>query len=192
MGQADIALNDTGIQQAGRVASFLACNIEASALYSSNLKRASETAAIISKATGLEPVFDARLREVDAGTWSGHSMAAVKDDDETARRWLLWRNGAEITEHGGETYMQLQNRALESIDDIIKKHPGRSVIVVTHGGVIRVILSFILKCSISTIEEEKKIPPASVTAIKWTGADGFKVLETGVLPENTRDHAGNL
>jgi probable phosphoglycerate mutase len=133
-GQADPALNDTGRRQAESLSGLLVGR-GISAIYSSDLRRASETARLVAGRLGLEVVEDAHLREIDVGSWSGLTRADVelRFPDGFAR----WRSG-EIG-HDGETREQLTERVVAELHRIACAHPGETVLVVSHGGAIRAV-----------------------------------------------------
>lgn len=133
-GHADPPLNEAGRSQAAELAERLAGDGIA-AVYSSDLKRASETARVVAARLGLDVVEDAGLREIDVGSWSGLTRAEVEQRfPEGYARWL----GGEIG-HDGETREQLTARVVDAVERIAATHPDGTVLVVTHGGSIRAL-----------------------------------------------------
>jgi broad specificity phosphatase PhoE len=118
-GHADEPLNELGRAQARQLAEELSART-ISAVYSSDLRRASETAEIVAASLGLSVSLDARLREIDVGSWQGICHA-----DLDGRPW------------DGETYDAHRERVVCAILDIARAHPGESVLVVAHGGTLR-------------------------------------------------------
>ncbi len=131
-GQADIELNEAGFAQAQRAAADLS-HIELVAVYSSDLKRAVETARAIADAQGLKVTTDRDLREIDQGEWEGLTV------EEIARRWPdRWGEARHYTTRpGGESPQQVRTRALDAIARIVEANPEGNVVVVSHGGTIR-------------------------------------------------------
>ena len=135
-GHSDRPLTELGRRQAEALSEKLASHTALSAIYSSPLGRAFETASIVGARLGLEPVSDDDLREVDVGGWSGLSRSEVEARYPDAfRRWL---NGGEGWEDG-ETYADMAARVLDALRRIAERHPGQEVLVVSHGGPIRAI-----------------------------------------------------
>jgi broad specificity phosphatase PhoE len=133
-GQADPPLNDTGRRQAAGLADRLAGDGIA-AVYSSDLTRARETARAVAQRLGLGVVEDPALREIDVGSWSGLTRAEVAERfPDGYARWLEGEIG-----HDGETREQLAARAVGAARTIAGRHQGETVLVVTHGGVIRAL-----------------------------------------------------
>jgi broad specificity phosphatase PhoE len=131
-GQADIALNDAGRAQAAKAAVDLS-HVQLTAVYASDLKRASDTAQAIASSQGLEVVTDRDLREIDQGDWEGLTV------DEIARRWPeMWGAARHYTTRpGGESPQQVRARSLAAIERIVAAVPEGDVAVVSHGGTIR-------------------------------------------------------
>lgn len=133
-GHADPPLNETGRRQAAGLADRLAGDGIA-AVYSSDLARARETARAVGHRLGLAVVEDPALREIDVGSWSGLTRAQVAERfPEGYARWLEGEIG-----HDGETREQLAGRVLRAARAIAGRHTGETVLVVTHGGVIRAL-----------------------------------------------------
>ena len=138
-GHADVPLDDTGRAQAVALAPQIAA-MEPSALWSSDLARARETAAVLAEATGLEVRTDPRLREFDAGERSGLTT------DEFAERfpdaYAAWRGG-HITGRlaGAETIEEVAARMVPALREIWDATPsGEVTVVVAHGACLRVSL----------------------------------------------------
>ena len=118
-GHADEPLNDTGRRQASELAARLAGESIA-AVYASDLRRASETAEIVASELALPLGLDARLREIDVGSWQGRTR-----DELDGAAW------------DGETYDRHRFRVVAAVHDIARSHPGERVLVVAHGGTLR-------------------------------------------------------
>ncbi|MGH2778511.1 MAG: histidine phosphatase family protein [Actinomycetota bacterium] len=131
-GQADIPLNDAGRSQASAAAAQLD-GVELSAVYSSDLSRAVDTARPIAEARGLSVEIDPAFREIDQGEWEGLVT------EEIHRRWPdLWGPARHWSQRpGGESPEQVQKRALEGLARVVERHPRGQVAVVSHGGTIR-------------------------------------------------------
>lgn len=131
-GHADIDLNHEGHKQAAAVATELA-HENLVAVYSSDLKRARDTAAAIAGAQGLEVTVDPDLREIDQGEWEGLTT------DEIRERWPdLWGPSRHFKARpGGESPQQVKERSLKALARAVEAHPDGAIAVVSHGGTIR-------------------------------------------------------
>ena len=118
-------------------------------IYSSDSLRAKQTAEAITQFSGHELQFDQRLREKNLGVFEGlTSEEARKRHPEVFR--LFKTAGSKYVIDEGESTQQLQDRALEIVNEIRIKHPEERVLLVTHGGFIRVVMKHSLGLSLET------------------------------------------
>jgi broad specificity phosphatase PhoE len=150
-GQADVPLNGHGRQQAIRIANTLASK-DISAIYSSDLGRAIETAEALARLKGLSVHIDRRLREIHQGDWQGLLVTEIK-----ARYAGLFderiKNPLEIAPPGGETVSQLKKRILLAFNEIIQKYPQETVAVVSHGFALAFVLTHFCQLPIEKVWE---------------------------------------
>ncbi|KAM5576474.1 phosphoglycerate mutase-like protein 4 [Rosa sericea] len=137
-GHLDVELNDAGRQQAAVVGNRLSKDPKISLVYSSDLKRAYETAQIIAaRCGGLNVVTDPDLRERHLGDLQGLVFReAAKLSSKAYQAFTSHRTCQDIP-GGGESLDQLYDRCTSALERIGGKHKGERVVVVTHGGVIR-------------------------------------------------------
>jgi len=130
-GQSDVPLNQTGLAQAQSLAEQLK-GPTFSAIYSSDLMRARQTAEPIAKMLGITIQVDLRLREIDQGEWEGVLVEDIK-----ARYAELWSqrtvDPANVRPPGGETVGEVATRIYEALDDIARLFPTERVLIVSHG-----------------------------------------------------------
>ncbi len=110
-------------------------------IVSSPLRRCAEFAHALAQHRSLPLRIDERLREMNFGAWEGRSAAELMttEPDALARFWQdPWNNGPA----GGEPLQQMQTRVLAAWSDIVAEH--RPLLVISHGGPIRVILCHVL------------------------------------------------
>ncbi len=141
IGQTDLPLNASGLQQAEKLADYFS-NIPLDAVFCSDLKRSAQTAQAIADRRRMTVTTIPALREIHLGQWDGLTGAAVKNkwpDD--------WRRRGEdlagFRPPGGESFRDLQERAFPAFESLAEKPRGACVIV-GHAGVNRVILCRIL------------------------------------------------
>ena len=172
-GHANIPLNEQGREQARRVGARLK-RYSASALYTSDIVRAAETAAIIGEMVGLTPRAMPDLREIDVGQWEGLTP------EELYRRFpehmeAFNRDPARTVRLGGESYAQLQARALAALNAIHAAHPGDElVLAVSHGGTIRALLCHIIGLDLAHFGR-LWIDNGSITEVRH-GAHGWRLV----------------
>lgn len=138
-GHTDIPLNRAGREQAMLLAERLYDEgIHFTALYSSDLQRAWETARIVGKAVGLEPTAVVELREIDMGVWSGLTRAEIaRLDPATLERLDM---GEDLPRGGAERLTDLYERASAALEAIAEEHPEGDVLIATHGGTVRALI----------------------------------------------------
>jgi broad specificity phosphatase PhoE len=107
--------------------------------YVSTLPRAHRTAEAISKAISLPVQVDHALREFDLGEWEGRTWADLEDIENLSQRWDA---DAYFAPPGGESPYSFQRRVMTAFESLASVHPYHTVLVVTHGGVIRNLLGF--------------------------------------------------
>jgi broad specificity phosphatase PhoE len=133
----DTELNDTGRRQAAELAERVA-GLGIAALWSSDLRRASETAEIVGARLGIAPVLDARLREANRGRWEGRLFDEVAVEEPSSfEAWM--RAGPEWRFPGGESLAEQQTRVAACVSQI-RREADRPALAVCHGGSIRVML----------------------------------------------------
>jgi len=136
-GQSDIPLNEVGRAQARQVAEQLKEN-PPDVIYCSDLKRAKETASVISTQIKVQLHVDRRLREINQGVWEGMHFDEIKRRyaDEFADRLA---NPLEVAPPGGETIGQVQERVLAAVAEIQRNNQDSHVAIVAHGLVLALI-----------------------------------------------------
>ena len=133
-GQLDVPLDALGRWQAERLALALAGEPIA-AIYSSDLQRALDTAAPLVARTGAPLYTDARLRERGFGSFEGRTHAEIESHwPEAAARWR--RRDVGYQPGGGEALTPFFERCVSTVCALAAAHPGQTVAVVAHGGVL--------------------------------------------------------
>jgi broad specificity phosphatase PhoE len=136
-GFTDTPLNEVGRRQAHGLAER-AKEMNLVSLWTSDLRRAAETAEIVGRRVGLEPRPDPRLREGNRGDWEGRLFIDIQREDPEG--YAAWRRaGANFRFPGGESLKEHSDRVLAALCDI---HAGGELpaLVVCHRGSIRAVL----------------------------------------------------
>ncbi len=137
-GQIDAPLNETGVEQAGKLAKRL-FGEKIDVIYSSDLMRCVQTAKLVAKKHTLKVNKDGRLRELSFGEWEGMSYNEIQaQSPDLLEKWM--NDPAHIPPPNGETLIQLATRVKSAVDEIKPQHEEQTVLFVTHGGVIRTLL----------------------------------------------------
>ena len=133
-GHTDIPLSPLGLAQAQRLAEALA-DEPLAAIYSSDLSRARQTAEAVAGSQGLAIHFDAGLRERAFGRFEGLSWEEIdRGYPEDAARWR--RREPDFAVGGGESLTVFSARCVAAARRAAVAHPGQSIAVVAHGGVL--------------------------------------------------------
>jgi 2,3-bisphosphoglycerate-dependent phosphoglycerate mutase len=141
-GHVAVPLNDHGQQQAERLARFVRPT-GISALYTSDLRRAMDTARILAKMLHIEPVPDSRLRERHIGIWQGltqDEVIAWYPEEYLA----LLANPNEYQIPGGESRVQVAARMKAAFDAIIAQTGDDTIGIVSHTTAIRALLGVLM------------------------------------------------
>lgn len=139
-GHSDIALSEEGKSQAKKLSIFLKeTDIHLQAIYASDLIRAYETAEIVAIPHSIKVENHPGLREINFGKWEGLTFKEIKEQySDLAQKWLVSPEELKIPE--GESFNNVQIRAINALNEIIKIHEGQNIAIVSHGGTIRAII----------------------------------------------------
>lgn len=163
-GQLDTPLNDTGMDQARKLADELA-DKKFCALYSSDSMRARQTAEIIAGRVNLPIKFDRRLREISQGQFEGMLFSEVAQKFNSALTDRT-RNPVHSRLPGGESVAELNARFKEAIDEIACAHPDEPVLVAAHGLAIATMLCLVRGYPMESVYSH--IPEnATAEVIQW-------------------------
>ncbi len=114
-------------------------------IFSSGLDRVKESSRILCKPLNKRPKIDRRLDEIGFGVWEGKTANELVEENDSV--YMEWLRGKVVTPKGGETFNVFEKRVVEFIEDCRKKHNNKKIVIVTHGGVIRLFLIYILMLS---------------------------------------------
>jgi probable phosphomutase (TIGR03848 family) len=156
-----VSLNQKGQQQAEGLAARLA-ELPISAVYSSPLERAIQTARPIAERKGLPVQQREGLNEIDFGEWTGKQLGELQPVAEW-QNFNTYRSGTRIP--GGETMQEVLARALNELAEVVRLHPSSMVAVVSHGDVLRSLICHFLGVSLDLMLR-LEIDPASVSIVE--------------------------
>jgi broad specificity phosphatase PhoE len=165
---AGVGLNERGQQSAKALVSSL-LPWDVSAICSSPQQRALETIVPFARHTGLDVLTAAEFDEIDFGTWTGRTFDDIKARD--AASWTSWceRRGS-ATPPGGEPFAAVWRRVSAGLQRLQRDHRGKTVLVASHGDVIKAALAGVLGLSLDHLERFD-IAPGSLSVI-----EGHRVL----------------
>ena len=163
LGVTDAPLTERGQEQARQIAAALS-PFAVSAVYSSPLQRAQDTATAIGSALGLVVQIEPELREQDFGAWENHTRAEVLAlDPETL---AAWESSAEMAPTGGESLAQVRDRAIACVDQLAERHPGETIALVSHVGPVKALICAALALPLAGAQR-MWLDPASLCVLDW-------------------------
>jgi probable phosphoglycerate mutase len=140
-----IPLTEKGIDQAEKAAKFLE-DMNISAIYSSPIERAKNTAEIVGKHNSIDVKIDDRLIELDMGKFTGVPYDEIFSSHGNVFM-KFYRGELEIAHNGVETFSEVKKRVLGMVDHVIENHPDENVVLVTHMDPIKAMLSTVVSLS---------------------------------------------
>jgi broad specificity phosphatase PhoE len=143
LGRADLPLTDTGRRQAECLREALASTY-LDAIYSSPLVRARETAARIAETQGIDIHVEDGLIEMDIGDVEGLTFPEIRAKFPALAKNWGGADGPTFQMPGGERLIDVQGRAIETIDGLAARHPDQTTCLVTHNFVILSFLASVL------------------------------------------------
>lgn len=146
-GQQDVPLTNRGIKQANLIGNRLV-HERIDRIYSSDLKRAYDTAEIIGKRLSLNVIPTKEFREIDFGIWEG--MSNDKMHIEYYNELCLWRKEPErLKVEGAESLRELQLRAMAAVNKIINNEVGDNILIVSHSATLKTIILGLLNMDLA-------------------------------------------
>ena len=162
---AGLHLADTGHEQARRVAERIAELPRVDAVYASPLERTRETAAPIAKATGKRIITHKGLLECDFGDWTGAKLSDLMKKPE----WTtVQRSPSTFRFPNGESFTEMQTRIVSALDDIRSRHPGGTVVCVSHADPIKAAVAHAMGTHLDLFQRIV-IGTCSVSAVAYSG-----------------------
>ena len=131
-------MNHTGRKQADEVAKSLE-DVTISAIYSSDLRRATDTALEIAKYHNLSVEIDPDFREMNQGNFEGLTFVEIRNSySHLLSEWKI--NPESVRIPGGETLKEVQDRAWRGVRRIMGRHMNGTVVTVSHNFTIITLL----------------------------------------------------
>ncbi|MCE5346475.1 MAG: histidine phosphatase family protein [Bacteroidales bacterium] len=163
IGITDLPLSNAGIGQVTRLKEYFS-GIEIEKAYTSPLKRCLQTADILLEGSSISREVIAELKEINMGDWENQTIDYIKDHF----REMYEIRGANIDTFvppGGESFAQLQKRVMPAFEYITANTAG-NILVISHAGVNRVILSKLLNFPLQDVFKISQ-PYGCVNQLSW-------------------------
>lgn len=183
-GGVDAEINALGRQQAALLGAELARRFDITAMYSSTLRRAKQTASIVGDKLGLQPGVEKDLEEMNFGDWEGLRREDVIDGiREIYGRWSEGESDLRLP--NGESPDDVVARSRPKVEEIADRHSGSTVLLILHGRMMRILISNLLSRSASVLNKGI-IKNTAWYELKWDGK-GFELVH-----ENMAGHLESL
>ena len=141
-GRTDIPLDETGLKQAELVGQYFK-GMEIQAIYSSSLSRAWQTALKVAQFHDLKVQPLQGIIDMSFGNWEGRPHREIRESDkETYRQWVETPHLVRLP--GGESLDDVRKRAMAAIEEVIRNHPEKTLVLVSHRVVCKVLICAIL------------------------------------------------
>ena len=183
---AGLHLSEQGIAQAEAVADRIAALGDSKgrapvAVYASPLERTTETARPIARKLGLRVRSDRGLLECDFGEWTGAQLKSLAKKPEW-NQVQRWPSGFRFP--GGESFLEMQARMASALSGIAERHPGETVVAVSHADPIKAAISTAAGTHLDLFQR-LTVAPCSVSAVVYTegGPHVLTVNSTASLSE---------
>ncbi len=160
-GHSDTKLSQTGIQRIRELAKGFR-RVKVDFLYAASLKRAVHSAQILAQGK-LKLHLDSRICEMNFGKWEGRSAEELlRSKDKAFLAWTRKQNWP--APPGGESRAAFRRRVKTFFIECLRKHPGKTIAIVSHGGAIRLMILEALQLPFKFFFSFR-IDPASVTIV---------------------------
>lgn len=165
-GHMDSALTTLGVQQA----EWLSRGMQATKLdviYASSSPRALLTAEIICGERDVPLKTSDAFKEIGMGVWEGRDSAELKAQYSDQHRYF-WEDPDQFKVEGSETFAEVQIRALEKLQQILIHHQGKTILIVTHTVVIKLLMAYFEGRELPKLWDLPYIYPTCLSRIDFT------------------------
>lgn len=174
---AGVALTETGKEQAARLGEALS-SLPISAIISSPLERARDTAAYIAKGRNIEMQFEPDLMDTDIGHWAGKVIKELAQNDPG---WKAYVKDPTVAPEGVETFPQVQSRVVAAVKRWLAKDIGAYPVFVAHADVIKLLVAYYTGLEAGRASS-LMIENASVSLVEIEEGQRTRVLSIGWSP----------
>ena len=176
LGHGDMGLTEKGKLQA-EVASEYLSSLKPDVIYSSDLIRAKDTAKPTAEKLGLKINLDKRFREIDAGEWDFMPFLDwIKNYPDEFKKWGDDKYNARCV--GGETIIELKDRIVGAIEELVKLHENQTIMIFAHANPIQVFSAYATGDFKENINKIGDPPNVSTTKVEYN--DGkLNLIEYG-------------
>ena len=174
-GATDVPLSLIGNKQAELVSNYILQHYTIDAIYSSELQRAKNTVALVSEKLNVPIRTNSSFNEIYGGKWENRTFEEIYE--KYPQDLLCWRDNianSRCTE--GESFIDLCKRTINGLKTVAEKHKSGRIIIATHAGATRAILSTLLNLSDEECAKLGWVSNASITTLLYNG-ENFTVKQ---------------
>ncbi|GHO87892.1 histidine phosphatase family protein [Dictyobacter formicarum] len=181
IGVRDDALSEHGSTQALQLAQTLAA-VQVHAIYSSPLQRAYQTAVPIANQHKLSVQVVDELCEGNFGAWEGLSRAEVlARSPQDEQQLLAWERDPALAPPQGESFVMVQERVCAAVTQLVQRHPGQTLVLVSHVGPIKAFLCQALDAPLTSLSRIF-LDPATISVIDWKSSPIVRLVNSHAHP----------
>lgn len=177
-------LADKGVAQAAEAARRIGELRSVAAVYASPMERTRETAAPIARKRKLRVRRHPGLIECDFGDWTGERLSHLRRRSEW-RTVQRYPSGFRFPR--GESFAEMQSRAVDAVHELVARHPGETIVAVSHADVIKAVVAAATGTHLDLFQRIV-VSPCSITAILYT-SEGPIVLTVNSTGDSLADLA---
>jgi len=174
-GQADSPLTERGLAQARELGRALSTE-PITAVYSSDLGRAMQTAHEVATLHGLTVSPEPLLREIETGGFTRKNWAEI-DAEYPGQRQIWAKTPASLRMPGGETLLEAQTRALAFIAETMPRHADQTIVIISHGGIGQAVLVNAMGGTVDDLWLTERVDNCQISRLEWTQENGLKLIE---------------
>jgi broad specificity phosphatase PhoE len=177
-GQLDVNLTELGILQAKKASRYICDNFKVDAVYSSDLKRAYNTALPIAEHFGLDIITTKEIREIYAGEWQGipfDQLDSLYPEDRAIYNQI--KSYSRCT--GGESFGEVYDRSVKEFLRIAAENDGKTVVAASHGAPVRSFICYSLGYDADSLPKAGSIKNTSIHVFEVDGSNA-KVIKTNI------------
>lgn len=172
-GHLDAPLTDLGLKQGELVSDYIYKNYKIDAIYSSDLSRAVNTIKPLAESLNMQIKTTKNLREIYGGVWEGKTIAKIKEMYASDyEKWHTYADDMCPTE--GESMREVMQRSKNALLDIARENQGKTVVVATHGGLIKALQGELMGLKVNELKTLNYVCNASIMEIEYDGE--FKIV----------------
>ncbi|MCR8656696.1 histidine phosphatase family protein [Paenibacillus endoradicis] len=175
-GHNDSPLTERGIKQAAWLGESLQ-HQKIDLIYTSSSQRAIKTAEIVKGHRDIPIEISEAFKEINLGVWEGITQEEAKNNF-TLQFYNFWNDPEAFQVENSETFQQVSDRAIKKLDEIIHNNKGKSILIITHTVVIKMVMAYFEQSVTKNIWHPPYIHPTCLSKIE-INKENSSILQHG-------------